>query len=76
MDKNDIGFSYIINLYRGMKMKKIRIILIFFAIIFIFFLKNKVYAAEESTKLMYQDIWINEDGSIKVREVSWLNRFI
>lgn len=57
-------------------MKKIRIILIFFAIIFIFFLKNKVYAAEESTKLMYQDIWINEDGSIKVREVSWLNRFI
>ena len=55
-------------------MKKIRIVLIFITMIFAFFLTNNVLAKEEeSTKLLYQDITINEDGSITVKEAAWLN---
>ena len=54
-------------------MKKIRIILIFFALILTFFLTDKVFASEEETKLLYQDITINQDGSITVKEAAWLN---
>ena len=54
-------------------MKKIRIILIFFAVILTFFLTEKVFASEEETKLLYQDITINQDGSITVKEAAWLN---
>ena len=54
-------------------MKKIRIFLVFIAITLIFFLTNNVFAAEETTRLLYQDITINEDGSITVKEAAWLN---
>ena len=54
-------------------MKKIRIFLVFIAITLIFFLTNNVSAAEETTRLLYQDITINEDGSITVKEAAWLN---
>ena len=54
-------------------MKKIRILLVFIAITLIFFLTNNVSAAEETTRLLYQDITINEDGSITVKEAAWLN---
>ena len=54
-------------------MKKIRIILLFMAVFLIFLVTSKVSAAEETTKLLYQDISINEDGSITVKEAAWLN---
>lgn len=54
-------------------MKKIKIVLIFIAFILMFFITNNVFAAEEETKLLYQDITINEDGSITVKEAAWLN---
>ncbi len=55
-------------------MKKIRIVLIFILMIFVFFLTDNVLAdEEETTKLLYQDITINADGSITVREADWLN---
>ena len=54
-------------------MKQIRIFLVFIAITLIFFLTNNVSAAEETTRLLYQDITINEDGSITVKEAAWLN---
>ena len=54
-------------------MKKIRIILLFMAVFLIFLVTSKVSAAEETTKLLYQDISINEDGSITVKEGAWLN---
>ena len=34
---------------------------------------NKVFAEEETTKFLYQDITINKDGSITVKEATWLN---
>ena len=57
-------------------MKKVRIVLIFVAIILMFFLTDKAYASEETTKLLYQDITINKDGSITVKEAAWLDRRI
>ena len=54
-------------------MKKIRILLVFIAVLFIFFLTNNVFASEETTRLLYQDITINEDGSITIKEAAWLN---
>lgn len=54
-------------------MKKTRNILIFFVIFLVFFLVNKTFASEEETKLLYQDITINADGSITVKEAAWLN---
>lgn len=65
-----------IKLNWGIEMKKVRIVLIFIAIILMFFLINKVSAAEETTKLLYQDITINKDGSITVKEAAWLERRI
>ncbi len=54
-------------------MKKIRIVLIFITMIFVFCLTDNVLAKEEeTTKLLYQDITINEDGSMTVREAAWL----
>ena len=54
-------------------MKKIRIVLMFLVLMLIFFLSNKVFATEEETKLLYQDITINQDGSMTVKEAAWLN---
>ena len=54
-------------------MKKIKIVLIFISIILAFLLTNNVFAVEETTKILYQDITINEDGSITVKEAAWLN---
>ena len=65
-----------IKLNWGKKKKKVRIVLIFIAIILMFFLTNEVSAAEETTKLLYQDITINKDGSITVKEAAWLERRI
>ena len=55
-------------------MKKVRIVLAFIAIILMFFLTNEVSASDETTKLLYQDITINEDGTITVKEAAWLER--
>lgn len=57
-------------------MKKLKISLIFIAMLFVLFLTNKVYASDETTRLLYQDITINEDGSITVKEATWLERGI
>lgn len=54
-------------------MKKIKIMILFIAIIFFFCVINKVYASEEKTKLLYQDITINKDGSITIKEAAWLD---
>ena len=53
-------------------MKKIKIVFVFIIIILILLLTNKVFAEEEATKLLYQDITINEDGSITIKEAAWL----
>ena len=37
------------------------------------FSTNKVFAEEETTKFLYQDITINNDGSITVKEAAYLN---
>ena len=55
-------------------MKKVRIVLAFIAIILMFFLTNEVSSSDETTKLLYQDITINVDGSITVKEAAWLER--
>lgn len=57
-------------------MKKLKISLIFIAMLFVLFLTNKVYASDETTRLLYQDITINEDGSITVKEAACLERGI
>lgn len=54
-------------------MKKLKILLIFIVITLIFFITNNVFASNEETKLLYQDITINTDGSITVKEAAWLN---
>ena len=54
-------------------MKKLKILLIFIVITLIFFITNNVFASDEETKLLYQDITINTDGSITVKEAAWLN---
>lgn len=57
-------------------MKKYRFLLISFCIIIILLLGNKVYALSneaENQKLLYQDITINTDGSVTVKEAMWLN---
>lgn len=55
-------------------MKKIRILLIFIVIILTLFFTNKVLAAEEgTTKLLYQDVTINVDGSITIKEATLLD---
>lgn len=54
-------------------MKKLKILLIFIIITLIFFITNNVFASDEETKLLYQDITINTDGSITVKEAAWLN---
>ena len=53
-------------------MKKIKIVFIFIIIILVLLLTNKVFAEEETTKLLYQDITINKDGSITIKEAAWL----
>lgn len=55
-------------------MKKIRLLVMIFVIIMILIGKT-VYAIDEteSQKLLYQDITINTDGSITVKEAIWLN---
>lgn len=56
-------------------MKKCKILLSFFFAVIIFFLGNVVYAKDitENKKLLYQDVTINMDGSITVKEAIWLN---
>lgn len=53
-------------------MKKLKIGIMFIIFILISVISNNVLAAEDSTKLLYQDITINEDGSITVKEAAWL----
>lgn len=54
-------------------MKKIRMVFIFFVAFLLLSITNIVFATEEETKLLYQDITINQDGSITVKEAAWLN---
>ena len=54
-------------------MKRIKMVLIFIIALLVVSLANNVFADNETTKLLYQDITINEDGSITVREAAWLN---
>ena len=56
-------------------MKKYRFLSLLFFVIFILLLGNKVYAANETEnqKLLYQDVTVNTDGSLKVKEAMWLN---
>ena len=53
-------------------MKKIKKIIMFLIFILILIISNKVFAADDTTKLLYQDITINKDGSITVKEAAWL----
>lgn len=56
-------------------MKKIKIlmtIIIMLSVVGIF--NSTVYAADsDGKKLLYQDVTINEDGSINVKEAIWVN---
>lgn len=57
-------------------MKKIRIILLFLFVFILFLFSSKSNATNESQyskKLLYQDATINADGSLRVKEVMWLN---
>lgn len=56
-------------------MKKITLLVSMFIIVIAIFSMSKVNAAEETDnqKLVYQDITINNDGSVTVKEVMWLN---
>lgn len=56
-------------------MKKIKILISLLVIILSLFIASNVYANddEEGQKFLYQDVTINEDGSMKVREAIWLN---
>lgn len=56
-----------------MKIKKIKglfIAIVFFTILFI---AKNIYATEDVTKKLYQDITINSDGSVTVKEVALLS---
>lgn len=55
-------------------MKKYKFIVSTIIIILLLF-GNKVYASNEnnSRKLVYQDVTVNEDGSVTVKEATWLN---
>ena len=53
-------------------MKKIKIVIMFVVFIFILIISNNLLATNDETKLLYQDITINEDGSIIVKEAVWL----
>lgn len=52
-----------------------RVIMFVVGIIFILIIifLNKSSTTQATTKLLYQDITINEDGSITVKEATWLN---
>lgn len=56
-------------------MKKYKALISLLIILLSLFIANIVYANndEEGQKLLYQDVTINEDGSMKVREAIWLN---
>ena len=56
-------------------MKKYKVLISLFLILLSLFIGNNVYAnsEKEGQKLLYQDVTINEDGSMKVREALWLN---
>ena len=54
-------------------MKKIKILIMFSIMFLMLFIANNVYASDEETKLLYQDITINTDGSITVKEAAWLD---
>lgn len=56
-------------------MKKYKVLISLFLILLSLFIVNNVYAKseKEGQKLLYQDVIINEDGSMKVREALWLN---
>ena len=53
-------------------MKKLKTIIMSILFILILVISNKVFAADDTTKLLYQDITINRDGSITVKEAAWL----
>ena len=57
-------------------MKKFRLFLLTFIVIFCTLGCNKAYATDdedETQKLLYQDATINTDGSVTVKEALWLN---
>lgn len=56
-------------------MKRYKVLISLFFILISLFIGNNVYAnnEKEGQKLLYQDVTINEDGSMKVREALWLN---
>lgn len=56
-------------------MKKYINLLLTFLIFFIVMLGNTVYATDETNnkKLLYQDVTVNSDGSLTVKEALWLN---
>lgn len=56
-------------------MKKNIFLSLLFFVIFILLFENKVYATNKTAtpKLLYQDVTINTDGSLKVKEALWLN---
>lgn len=56
-------------------MKRYKVLISIFLILISLFIGNNVYAnnEKEGQKLLYQDVTINEDGSMKVREALWLN---
>ena len=56
-------------------MKKNIFLSLLFFVIFILLFENKVYATNKTAtpKLLYQDVTINTDGSLRVKEALWLN---
>lgn len=56
-------------------MKKIRLLVMILIVVFMILIGKTVYATDESEsqKLLYQDITINTDGSITIKEAMWLN---
>lgn len=57
---------------RFIKKQKIKIILVIMLIFTFLYSVNDMYAANEVTKKLYQDITINSDGSITVKEAAIL----
>ena len=54
-------------------MKKLKLAILFIIITGALFFSNNVLAADETTKCLYQDITVNRDGSITIKEAAWLN---
>lgn len=53
-------------------MKKLKKVVMFVIFIFVLMISSNIFAGDEATKLLYQDIKINKDGSITIKEAAWL----